>query len=87
MDDIVNTLKTLPKELLLMLIYQLMQDGNITYHELMDMHIQHLKELERGTSDKYLELKCKVVEMWNDKKCNYNKNLKGIMHYLLDEGV
>lgn len=86
MDDIVIYLKSLPKELLLLIVYRLMQDGNITYHELIDMHVQHLKELEQGTSDKLMELQSKVMLMWADKKCNYGKNLKDIMHYLCDEG-
>ncbi len=86
MSDILKYLKTLPRELLLMIVYELMRDGNITYHELMDMHVQHLKELERGTSEKYMELQSKVLGMWGDHKSNYGKNLKSIMHYLLDEG-
>lgn len=63
-----------------------MLDGNITYHELMDMHIKHLKELEKGSSDAYMRLQGMITHMYHDSKKNRDANLKGIMHQLVDDG-
>lgn len=86
MDNIIEYLKSLPKQLLLLIVYKLMRDGKITYHEMMDLHIKHLEELEKGTSDNYFKLQGEIVSLWNDSKKNRDKNLKDIMHRLVDEG-
>ena len=86
MDNIIEYLKSLPKQILLLIVYNLMRDGKITYHEMMDLHIKHLEELEKGTSDNYFKLQGEIVSLWNDSKKNRDKNLKDIMHRLVDEG-
>lgn len=86
MDNIIEYLKSLPKQVLLLMVYNLMRDGKITYHELMDMHIKHLEELEKGMSDNYFKLQGEIVSLWIDYKKNRDKNLKDIMHRLVDEG-
>ncbi len=87
MKELLNTLESLPKEVLNLIVYQLMRKGKITYHDLMDMHIKHLEELEKGANDNYHELKGKVVRMFCGHKKDYDKEIKGIMHYLLDNGM
>lgn len=86
MDNIIEYLKSLPKQILLLIVYNLMRDGKITYHEMMDLHIKHLEELEKGMSDNYFKLQGEIVSLWNDYKKNRDKNLKDIMHRLVDEG-
>lgn len=86
MDNIIEYLKSLPKQILLLIVYNLMRDGKITYHEMMDLHIKHLEELEKGMSDNYFKLQGEIVSLWNDSKKNRDKNLKDIMHRLVDEG-
>ena len=86
MDEIIKILKSLPKQILLLIIYQLMREGKITYHELTDLHIKHLEELEKGMSDNYFKLQGEVFHLWNDTKKNRDSNLKAIMHRLVDEG-
>lgn len=86
MDSIIEYLKQLPKQILLLIVYKLMREGNITYHELMDLHIKNLQELERGTSDNYFKLQSEVLNLWNDHKKSRDSNLKAIMHRLVDEG-
>lgn len=76
----------LPKELIELVILNLMREGKLSFHEIAELHAQHLEELRKGTSMKLQELVGKVINMHNDKKANYDKNMNHIMHYLLDEG-
>lgn len=86
MEELLTTLKSLPKELLEWTIFQLMLDGKIEYHDLTEMHIQHLEALRKGQSEHYDKLRVMIVSMHCDAKKNHAKNLGDIMHYLLDCG-
>lgn len=86
MDAIVEYLKSLPKDFLLSIVYQLMVDGKLSYHELMDLHIQNIERMRRGESEAYFRLQAKVVNMWADKTKNLKKNLKETIQLLKDEG-
>ena len=67
-EELLKILKKLPKPFLNELVYQLMVDGNISYHELMDMHVQNLERMIKGETDAYFRLKAKVVHLMNDYK-------------------
>lgn len=84
MDDILTQLKSLPREVLQLIVFRLMQDGAISYAELTDMHIRHLDMLKAGVSENLQTLTGKIVGMWSDTKRNRDNNLKKIMHYLAD---
>lgn len=86
MDNIIESLKALPKQILLLIVYKLMREGKITYHELMDLHVKNLEKLERGATDNYIKLQGEVFNLWCDHKKNRDSNLKAIMHRLADEG-
>lgn len=86
MNEIVKYLKSIPKELLLSVVYQLMVDGKLSYHELMDLHIQNVERMRKGETEAYFRLQAKVVNMWADHKKNLQKNLKEAMQLLKDEG-
>lgn len=73
MDEILKTLKSLPKELLEWIIFQLMLDGKIEYHDLTEMHIKHLDALKRGQSEHYDKLRAMIVSMHCDAKKNHKK--------------
>lgn len=83
---VVEYLKTLPQPLLHIIIYELMVDGVINYHELMDMHIQNLERLKKGETEAYFRLQAKVIDIWCDKKKNVFKNIQACMQHLYDEG-
>ena len=68
----------------LLAVHQLMLNGSITFHELVDMHITHMKRLKEGSDEKYMQLQGLVMHMWGDHKSNRDKNLKDIIHHLLD---
>lgn len=86
MNELLKTLKQLPSPILNALIYQLMVDGKITYHELMDMHIQNLKRMEKAETEAYFRLQAKVVHLWCDHKKNIPDNLNDIKLHLYNEG-
>lgn len=87
MDEIIKTVKTLPKQVLLLLILGLMEDGIIEYHELTQLHIEHLEKLRKGTLDDYWRLQQKVSKIWIDYKKNRDTNIKSVMQYLMDKGT
>lgn len=86
MDEIFTTLKSLPKELLEWIIFQLMLDGKIEYHDLTDMHIRHLETLRKGQSEHYRALVHQITEMHLDGKGKLKKNMGGILRYLRTQG-
>lgn len=85
-EELLKILKKLPKPFLNELIYQLMVDGNISYHELMDMHVQNLERMMKGETDAYFRLKAKVVHLMNDYKKNMPDNINDLKLYLYNEG-
>lgn len=87
MNEILKGLKTLPKEILLLVVYELMQEGKISYHEITQLHIQHLENLQKGAIEDYWKLQGKIVHLYNDYKYNRGKNIKDIMQYLNDKGT
>lgn len=86
MKEILKALKALPKEYLQVIILELMKDQKISYEDITKAYVEYLDMLRKGQSEAYLELQSKIVTMWCEKKKDRDKNLKGIMHHLLDKG-
>ena len=86
MGEILKALKTLPKEFLQVIILELMKDQKISYEDITKVYVEYLDMLRKGQSEAYMELQRKVVTMWSGTKKDRDKNLKNIMHYLLDKG-
>ena len=86
MNELLKTLKTLPKEFIAAIILELMISECVSYEDITKVYIEYLDTLRKGQSEAYFELQSKVVEMWSGKKKDQEKNLKDIMHYLLDKG-
>ena len=86
MEEILKALKTLPKEYIQVIILELMKDQTISYEDITKAYVEYLDMLRKGQSEAYMELQSKVVTMWHGKKKDLDKNLKDIMHYLLDKG-
>ena len=86
MGEILKALKALPKEYLQVIILELMKDQKISYEDITQAYVEFLDMLRKGQSEAYLELQSKVVTMWSGTKKDRDKNLKDIMHYLLDKG-
>jgi len=86
MEEILKALKTLPKEYLQVIILELMKDQKISYEDITQAYVEYLDMLRKGQSEAYRELQNKVMNMWYGAKKDRDKNLKDIMHYLLDKG-
>jgi hypothetical protein len=86
MLELLDQLKKLPKEVLMLIIFDLMKDEVITYHEVTEAHIKYLKMLHDGATDDYYRLQNLCANLWIDYKKNLPKNIKAIMQLLKDEG-
>lgn len=86
MEEIIKALKTLPKEFIAAIILDLMISEKVSYEDITKVYVEYLDTLRKGQSKAYLELQSKVVAMWSGNKKDRDKNLKDIMHYLLDKG-
>lgn len=85
-NDLCDKLRNIDKSVLLLIIHDLMIDGKLSFADLAKVHNDYLEELRTKQNEEYDNLRVKVLEMWCDTKKNYDKNLKGIMHYLVDLG-
>lgn len=86
MEEILKALKALPKEYIQVIILELMKDQKISYEDITMAYVEYLDMLRKGQSEAYCELQSKVVTMWYGTKKDRDKNLKDIMHYLLNKG-
>lgn len=86
LPKVIEELKTLDKECLTMIFFELMKSEKIGYEDITSVYMEYLDMLRKGATKDYFELQYKVTNMWYDFKKNRDKNLKDIMHYLLDEG-
>lgn len=86
MNELLKTLKSLPKEFIAAIILDLMISECVSYEDITKVYVDYLDTLRKGQSEAYLELQSKVVAMWSGKKKDQDKALKDIMHYLLDKG-
>ena len=86
MEELIKALKTLPKEFIAAIILELMISEKVSYEDITKVYVEYLDMLRKNQSKAYLELQSKVVAMWSGNKKDRDKNLKDIMHYLLDKG-
>lgn len=86
MDDLLNALRTMPKNVVLWVIEKLITEEKITFQDILNMHLKHIEELKDSATDDYRELTNKIIELWYDNKKSRDNNIKDIMHYLLDKG-
>lgn len=86
MEDLLRLLKTLPKEYLQVIIFELMKDQTISYEDITQVYIEYLNMLRKGTSEKFLTLQSKIVSMYTGNVKDRKDKLKDAMHWLLDNG-
>lgn len=82
MEQLYEYLKGQPKEIILFLVYRLMQDGKFSFSELAEMHVKHLEELKKGETERLMELRTKVIELW----CGNKKDIGPKLVKLIQEG-
>ena len=86
MNELLKTLKALPKEYLQVIILELMKDQKISYEDITKSYIEYLDMLRKGTSEKFLTLQSKMVSIWTGNVKDRKEKLKDAMHWLLDNG-
>lgn len=79
-------LRKLPKDALNYIVYKLMSEDRISFTDIIQLYTEHLKDLKEKASEEYWELHSKTVHTFYDYKKNRDKNLKDIMHWMLDKG-
>lgn len=87
MDNLIESLRALPREAIKLIIFSLMREDKVSFHELAEMQAQYLEALQRGATKQCQKIIGMFVNMHCDKKKNQEKNLKEIMHYLSDKGM
>lgn len=87
MDLLLEQIKRLPKNTILLMVLQLMKEGVITFHEIAELQAEYMAQLKKGADDNYFILQSKVLNLWHDTKKNRDENLKEIMHLLKDNGT
>ena len=90
LNDIISTtiknLRMLPKEIILLIVLELMQEDIISFEEIAVQHARHLEALRKNQSKRYIELRSMIINTFHGLKKDCDKNLKEIMHDLLDHG-
>lgn len=86
MEELIKTLKSIPKDYLLLIILELMKDDKLSFTDIAMVHNDYLKELKEGQRDQYCELLKRATHIAYDWKKNREKNIKDMMHWLLDQG-
>lgn len=87
MDNLIEQLKALPRDILKLIIFSLMREDKVSFHELAEMQAQYLEELQRGATEQCQKIVSMIINLHCDKKKNQGQNLKEIMHYLRDKGM
>lgn len=83
---ILEVLKQYPKEMVLSIIYQLIMSKTITFADIVMLHTKHLEQLERAESEKLVQLRSKIIQVYADKKKNMSENINNIIRDAYSEG-
>lgn len=82
MDQILETLKSLPKEVLLWIVIELMRDDKMSFADIAQLHVKHLEMLRKGQTEKLMRLRSQVIDLWIGTK----KELPSKLVALIQEG-
>lgn len=86
MDDLLKILKSLPKETLKYLIYELMVSDCISFAEIATEHVKMLEALRRSDTEEMLQLRYKISDLWCGNKKDVSKKLVAYMQEFKDRG-
>ena len=86
MEEILEYLKKQPKEVLQLIVYELMLSGNLSFADIAQLHVKHLESLKKGETEKLMKLKGKIIDLWVGNKKDIGKNLVSIMQKAKDDG-
>ena len=86
MEELLKAIKALPKEYVKWIIFDLMKDDVITFHEIAEEHAHHMEMLKKAEFKAYTELQARTTELFYCYKKDRDEKIKDIMRYLKDKG-
>lgn len=84
-EDILKYLKE-HKLMAMILVQDLIRQEVLSFSEIAEIHNRYLQQLKEGQRDQYWELFKRATNIYFDWKYNRDKNIKDMMHWLLDQG-
>lgn len=83
MEQILELLKEQPKEVLQWIVLELMKEDILSFAEIAELHVKYLEMLKKGETEKLMNLRTKVIELW----CGTKKDLPKSLVALITEGM
>ena len=83
MEQLLEILKKQPKEVLQRIVLELMKEDKLSFADIAEMHIKYLEILKKGETEKLMNLRTKVIELW----CGTKKDLPKSLVALITEGM
>ena len=82
MEQILELLKSQPKEVLQWIILELMRDDKLSFADIAQLHVKYLEMLRQGHTEKLMRLRSQVIDLW----CGTKKDLHSKLVALIQEG-
>ena len=82
MEEILEKLKDLPKEILQWIVFELMRDDKLSFADIAELHVKYLEMLRQGQTEKLMHLRSQVIDLW----CGTKKELPSKLVTLIQEG-
>lgn len=83
MEQILELLKEQPKEVLQWIVLELMKEDILSFAEIAELHVKYLEMLKKGETEKLMNLRTKVIDLW----CGTKKDLPKSLVALITEGM
>ena len=83
MEQILELLKSQPKPILQWIVLELMKEDKLSFAEIAELHVKYLEMLKKGETEKLMNLRTKVIELW----CGTKKDLPKSLVALITEGM
>ena len=86
MEQILELLKEQPKEVLQWIVLELMKEDILSFAEIAELHVKYLEMLKKGESEKLMNLRTKVIDLWCGTKKDMPKSLVALITEGMNEG-
>lgn len=83
MKEILEILKSQPKPVLQWIVLELMKENKLSFIDIAELHVKYLEMLKKGETEKLMNLRTKVIQLW----CGTKKELPKSLVALITEGM
>ena len=83
MEQILELLKSQPKEVLQWIVLELMRDDKLSFTDIAEMYVKYLEMLKKGQTEKLMHLRSRVIDLW----CSTKKDIPFKLVSLIQEGM